>query len=590
MILTRKKLKTVVWFTILLAGLSTLPSFAQKKKKGDEDSPRGIKLREAEFYFTEGEKYFILEDYSKALIYYQRAIESNPDNGTIHYKIAEVLSKSNKADDLIKASASIENAIALDKTNKFFYLSAAAIYNSLGRFEKAAEVYESMMREIKGTEEYLYELAAVYQYGDRTAEAIKTYDRAEDVFGVSEVSSVQKLRLYLEAGKQKEGLAEGEKLMNAFPDEEKFVMAFAEILAQKGLREQGVAYLEKFIAANPASLNAKMLLAGFYRDTNQESKARPILLTLFDNPDLEMTSKLVIIGAYNTELNNDKTKGITDTDKQGFALQLFEKLRDSNPSDPSVHIVGGDLYLASGKIREAQKEYLLAAENGDVSFEVWENLLYLEIQLEQYDLVLQHSEKALELYPNQAMIHYFNGFAHLRKRHFEESVASLEQAKKLSQANAALVSEINGMLGEAYNGKKDYPRSDKAYEDALEYSPNNVTLLNNYSFYLAMRKENLERAEKMSATLVKTQPDNPIFLDTHAWVLYMRQKYREARKFMERAISTGKATASHFEHYGDILYQLGEIDSAVIQWEKARGLNAKSETLNKKIANRKIYE
>jgi len=589
-ILTRKKLKTVVWFTILLAGLSTLPSFAQKKKKGDEDSPRGIKLREAEFYFTEGEKYFILEDYSKALIYYQRAIESNPDNGTIHYKIAEVLSKSNKADDLIKASASIENAIALDKTNKFFYLSAAAIYNSLGRFEKAAEVYESMMREIKGTEEYLYELAAVYQYGDRTAEAIKTYDRAEDVFGVSEVSSVQKLRLYLEAGKQKEGLAEGEKLMNAFPDEEKFVMAFAEILAQKGLREQGVAYLEKFIAANPASLNAKMLLAGFYRDTNQESKARPILLTLFDNPDLEMTSKLVIIGAYNTELNNDKTKGITDTDKQGFALQLFEKLRDSNPSDPSVHIVGGDLYLASGKIREAQKEYLLAAENGDVSFEVWENLLYLEIQLEQYDLVLQHSEKALELYPNQAMIHYFNGFAHLRKRHFEESVASLEQAKKLSQANAALVSEINGMLGEAYNGKKDYPRSDKAYEDALEYSPNNVTLLNNYSFYLAMRKENLERAEKMSATLVKTQPDNPIFLDTHAWVLYMRQKYREARKFMERAISTGKATASHFEHYGDILYQLGEIDSAVIQWEKARGLNAKSETLNKKIANRKIYE
>mgnify|MGYP003447542345 FL=1 len=59
---------------------------------------------------------------------------------------------------------------------------------------------------------------------------------------------------------------------------------------------------------------------------------------------------------------------------------------------------------------------------------------------------------------------------------------------------------------------------------------------------------------------------------------------------MERALSTGNATATHFEHYGDILFQLGDITGAVQQWEKARGLNANSEILNKKIANRQIYE
>jgi tetratricopeptide (TPR) repeat protein len=588
--LIKQKLKTVLWLGVVLACLSSLPAVAQKKRKGDDDSPRGIKLREAEFYFTEGEKYFILEDYSKALIYYQRAIESNPANGTIHYKIAEVLSKSNKPEDLIKASASIENAIALDKNNKFFYLCASGIYNSLGRFEKAADAYEKMISEIEGTEEYLYELAAVYQYADKVTEAIRTYDRAEEFFGINEISSVQKLRLYLESDKLKEGLAEGEKLIKAFPDDEKFQMAFAEVLAQKGLREQSISYLEKFVASYPQAVNARMLLAGFYRDNNQEEKARPLLLSLFDNPELEMTSKVVIMGAYNTELNTNKTKGIHDSDKELFAIELFEKLKTSDPEDPGVHIIGGDLYLATGKIREAQKEYLQAAENGDVSFEVWENLLYLEIQLEQYDAVLQHSEKALEIFPNQAMIHYFNGFAHLRKRHYPEATVSFEQARKLSQGNPALVGEINGMLGEAYHGTKEYAKSDKAYDDALAYSPNNTALLNNYSFYLAMRKENLEKAEKMSSALVKSNPDNPTFLDTHAWVLYVRQKYKEARKYIEKAISTGKATASHFEHYGDILYQLGEIDSAVIQWEKARGLNAKSETLNKKIANRKIYE
>jgi predicted Zn-dependent protease len=105
-----------------------------------------------------------------------------------------------------------------------------------------------------------------------------------------------------------------------------------------------------------------------------------------------------------------------------------------------------------------------------------------------------------------------------------------------------------------------------------------------------LRKENLDKAEKMSSSLIKNHPENPTFLDTYAWVLYTRGKYKEAKKIMERAISTGRATATHFEHYGDILYKLGDVEDAVRQWEKARGLNANSETLNKKIANKKIYE
>jgi tetratricopeptide (TPR) repeat protein len=563
---------------------------AQRKKRPTDDSPQGLRQREAEFYFTEGEKFFILEDYAKALLYYQRALEINPENATVHYKIADVLARSNKQDDLVKASLSIENALKLYKTNKYFYLLAASIYNSLARFDKAAEAYETMISEVKGTEEYLYELAAVYQYANKPGEAIKAYTKAENIFGVNETSSLQKIRLYLEGGNIKEALAEGDKLMNAFPEEERYVMSFTELLSQKGLRDQAIRHLEKFANGNPEAGNAKMLLAGFYRDTQQEQKARPLLTALFNDPAVDVSSKIIILGAYNAELHQLKTKNLSDPDKETFAISLYEKLLASNPENTNVHIVGGDLYLSTGRNREAQKAYLEAVGQGEVSFEVWENLLYLETQLEQWDNVIKHAETALEIYPNQGMIHYFNGYAFMRKRLYQEAIFSFEQAKKLAASNAELVSEINGMLGDSYNAIKEYIKSDKAYEEALAFNPDNATLLNNYSYYLALRKENLEKAEKMSATLVKNNPDNPTFLDTHAWVLYVRQKYKEAKKFIERAISTGKASASHFEHYGDILYQLGDIDNAVMQWEKARGMNAKSEILNKKIANRKIYE
>jgi len=146
------------------------------------------------------------------------------------------------------------------------------------------------------------------------------------------------------------------------------------------------------------------------------------------------------------------------------------------------------------------------------------------------------------------------------------------------------------MLGDAYNSTKAYEKSDKAYDEALVLNPNNYMALNNYSYYLALRKSNLEKAEKMSAQLAKNNPDNPTFLDTYAWVLYTREKFKDARKVIERAISTGNANATHFEHYGDILFKLGDVNTAVEQWQKARGMNANSEILNKKIANRKMYE
>lgn len=564
---------------------------AQKKKKPSGGSAtHGVSQREAEFYFTEGEKYFILEDYAKALLYYQRTLEIDPENATVHYKIAEVLARGTKAEDLQRASASIETALKFEKGNKYFYQLAATIYNGLGKFDKAAQAYENLLQQVKGTEEYLFELAAVYQYANEPEEAIRVYNRAENVLGINETSSIQKQKLYFDMGKIKEAVVEGEKLITAFPDEERYVMGFAEMLSQKGQQSLAVGYLEKFLQQNKKASNAAMLLSGIYRDLNQEQKARTLLTTVFDDPSTDLNSKVIVLGAYNTEINQGKVNGKTDHEKEAFALTLFQKLEKQYPEEPNVHIVGGDLYLSTGKNNEAQKEYSKAIALGDVNYEVWQNLLYIEMQIDQLDNVIRHSESALELFPNQGMLYYFNGYAHVLKHHNTEAVSSLLQARKLITNNQSLIGEINGMLGDAYNALKEYIKSDEAYEAALQINPDNNNVLNNYSYYLALRKENLDKAEKMASTLIKNNPDAPAFLDTYAWVLYVKGKFKEARKVIEKAIGTGHASATHFEHYGDILYQLGDVNGAVQQWEKARGMNANNENLNKKIANKRVYE
>ncbi|MEQ8425635.1 MAG: tetratricopeptide repeat protein, partial [Cyclobacteriaceae bacterium] len=347
--------------------------------------------------------------------------------------------------------------------------------------------------------------------------------------------------------------------------------------------------LENYIASHPDSGNSKMLLAGFYKDNNQPDKANAFLKEVFSDPSVDVSSKIIVVGTYAATLNQQKQSGNVDASLRAFTFDLYHELKEGYPTEPNVNIVGGDLFLGLEENQDAKREYLTAIQKGSTSFDAWQNLLYLESQDNEFDSIIVHSEQGLELFPNQAMLYYFNGFAHARKNNYREAVYSLEQAKRLSSSNEGMVSDINGLLGDAYNAMKNYKKSDEAYDAALEFNPNNYLILNNYSYYLALRNEFLEKAEKMSALAVKNNPANNSYLDTHAWVLFTREKYKEAKKVMERVMQSNPTNSTFYEHYGDILFKLGNIEEAVKQWEKAKSLDTTNELIDKKIANRRLY-
>lgn len=569
--------------------LATFPTNAQrdKKKKTPEAELSGLRMREAESVFTEGMKFFILEDYTKALGAFQRAAELNPQEPMVYFKMAEVYAKSQSAEDISRAATSIEAALKLEKKNRYFYLLAAEIYASQNELGKAANALEALTREADNSGEHLYQLAAIYLYDRKPDEALKTYNRAESVLGISEVSSLQKQKIYFDQGKTEQAIAEGEKLLAAFPDEERYVVGIAETLAQKGQQKKAAEYLEKFLAAHPEGGSSKILLAGLYRDAGREQESRKLIREAMKDPSVELNSKLLVVQTYTTQIAQQAVSKVADSDLPEFVVGLYEELKNQYPEDPNVYIAGGNLHISLRQKAEAEKAFLGAIQRGSASFEAWQNLLALEAETGKFDSLVFHSEQGMEIFPNQAMLYYFNGYGHLSLRNYREAASSLERAKKLAASNPGLQHDINSMLGDAYHGTKEYVKSDQAYEAALAHTPNDAFVLNNYSYYLSLRKEHLEKAERMAAQVIKDNPDNSTYLDTYAWVLYARDKFREARKVMEHALSLPGVSSVHFEHYGDILFQLGEIDQAVRQWEKARSMTNDHQALDRKIANRR---
>jgi len=94
----------------------------------------------------------------------------------------------------------------------------------------------------------------------------------------------------------------------------------------------------------------------------------------------------------------------------------------------------------------------------------------------------------------------------------------------------------------------------------------------------------LTKAAAMSAKAVKLEPENSSFLDTYAWILYQKEEYKEAKKWMLKALENGGDKSSTIlDHYGDVLFRLGNVDEALRYWNKAKEKGMHTGILEQKI-------
>ena len=564
-----------IWLGCALLLIATSSTLAQKNKASREER----KVREATYYFTEGVKYDILEDYEKALALFEKSLESDPDNAAAHYKIASILSRQGILDDALSHA---NQAIELNPDNKYYYLTKAEILTQQSNFEGAAQVYETLIDRLDKTDDYLFDLAALYLYQQNFDQSIEAYNRIEQKYGLLPEVVVAKQRIYLQQNKLDKAIEEGERLIEAMPGESDYVIALAEIFISNGKDQEAIPYLEELLEMAPDNPEAELLLAKIYQNQGNDAEAEKHMGAAFTNPNLNLKLKLELVAKYIQELPDPETEQLLTT--------LTDNILESHPDEAEAYILKGDFMNAIDSARQARNYYLQSLNYDETNFDVWQNMLTIEFQtLQETDSVVKHSEQALELFPNQAIVYFYNGAAHAALQNFDEAAYSLDQARRLSN-NRELTLYCNIYLGDVYNGLEQYEKSEEAYEAVLKADPSNDYVLNNYSYFLALRQEKLPYAKQLSTRLLELNPNNANYLDTHGWVLYMLGEYKQARKYIERALEQGASSGEVVEHYGDILFKLGDVDEAVQQWMKAKGMDDASELIDKKIADRKLYE
>ena len=224
-------------------------------------------------------------------------------------------------------------------------------------------------------------------------------------------------------------------------------------------------------------------------------------------------------------------------------------------------------------------------------FTVWQQIFFINSDLQDFESLKTYTEEAKEYFPNQALVYFFNGLAYQQTKDYDNAEKAYNRGVKMAGENIELKSQFYSNLGDVYNELKQYKESDDNFEKALALNSRNAYVLNNYSYYLSLRGEQLEKAAEMSKRSNEISPGNSSFLDTYAWIMYKDGKYKEAKEWQLKAIeASDRPSATLLEHLGDILFKLGEKTAAVEKWEEAAQLSGGSEFLPKKIADKQLYE
>ncbi len=561
---------------------------AQKKGKSSkgvtQDDTQAIldKRIKTEALFLEGLQARLLGNDLDAIDKMKQVLKIDAKNAAACYELTRIYFEMGDMDNAEKYGTT---SIKLDPNNEWYYIYLAETKAQKGDFQGASKVYENLTKAKPKDFEYYNDWAFMLSKQNKFKEAIAVYDLLEKKMGGSDEELIfEKVNLLLNIGDFDRSIGEMQKLIKLDPREYSYYGMLAEIFEAKKDFPNAISAYEDLLKIDPENTDATVALAKIYQEKGDQVKYNEIISRLFRNKTLDIDSKILAFIPFIEEMIDDTTKG-----KE--TLRLADIILEAHPDDPKAITAKADVLLNLNQKEAAKAAYISATEKGDCPLTIWTQLLTVLSEMNDNAGIMVYGEKAMEKFPQEPILNFYYSIGAIQLKETKAAISSLEKGVALQNRNPQLLVQMYTTLGDLYSGIKEYEKADTIYEKALTIDPNNPTVLNNYAYFLSVRNIKIEKAERMSRKSNLLEDKNSAFQDTYAWILYQKGNYKEAKIWMEKAMGKNETLANGvlWEHYGDILFKLGDVDKAMIYWKKALEANPEDEDkLKEKIKTKSI--
>ena len=569
---------------IVVIVVMALTAIAGKK----EPAKQGVSLtdqRKAEYIFVQAQSEKLKGNYDSfyELLSHAHAIDST--NTAISFYLGMSKLRMNNA-----TKESCEQGLALMK--KHFDAQPEDLYETtfysdanmqLGHPEEALRTIKVLNEYNPNRLELQVRLAEAYSQSGDYAQSNATYDSIAALFGNAIQITSSKIENYMAMNDSAGALREMRGLLATAPRNDSYNIAMSSLFQHYGKSDSALYYLDRAQEYAPDNGYIYLARAEYYSQTGDSVGYEQQIYNALTAEQLDVDSKLgVLLGYIRQQLaHEDTTQRINN---------LFTVLIQQHPHEAKIHQLYSEYLYARKDIKGAIEQLAYSLDVNPTDAESWRNMVILNMMDDNYADAVKASEKALEYNPDNVDLRRYVAGCYYQMEEYDKAIASYEETLSMvDSTELVLRAEIITGLGDIYSQIKDTVKAIECYERALELDPLNSGALNNYAYFLAQRGEDLDRAERMAALAVKDDPENANFIDTYAWVFFAKKDYEKALLYIKQAVELDED--NHLlEHYGDILWFIGEKDQAIEQWNKALEEDPDNEVLQRKVKDKTYYE
>jgi len=532
--------------------------------------------------YFEATKEKMLGNYDKALAIFNQCLSIDRNNAAVNYQMADIFEYYKQPDTALVYA---KRAAAIEPTNVWYQDLYAQCLQDKGRYKEMIGVYQGLLKDHPNELDYYYKLAlAQIETGDYE-KAADTYDMLEQKQGgFSEEITKEKIKIYEKVKDYAKAESQVKRLVTYDSTNIENYDLLGDLYELEGKSDKAFDLYIKIEKLYPNEPSIHLSLAEYYRSKHEEKQSYTELYDAFTAPSLDIDTEVrILLSFYSLSNGRDSL--------QYQAELLCSAMVKAHPDNAKAHTIYGDFLSRSGAYKDAREQYKITLSEDSSKFAIWEQLMGMDIQINDFNDLAEVSEGAMGLFPNQPVSYLYNGVAKNQQKKYEGAVSSLSKGIEYIVNDNTLLIQFYSTLGDAYNSLKKYASSDSAYEQALRINPNDDNILNNYSYYLSERDTNLVRAEAMSKRANELVENNGTYQDTYAWVLFKSGNYKDAKLWEDKSLSNGGVKdGAVLDHYGDILFKLGDKDNALVYWQRAHQAGLNSGLLNRKIQDKQLYD
>jgi Tfp pilus assembly protein PilF len=528
-----------------------------------------------DYIYTEAVRQKLLGNSGDAIKLLEQCISMNPGSDAPYYQISQILLSRG---DVANGKKYALKAYKADERNIWYLSLLGNIYYQEKNLDSSLLFYNKIIKLDPENDGVMLTLGNVYSEKGDYKKAGETYSYLETKYGSNENIIMAQVKNLVSEGDFKSAEEKINKLIKESPDEVLYNGILAEIYRSQGENEKALDVYNKLVNIDPTDPQTLLSIGDFLLEGKNYNELFTVLNSIILNDKIAKEDKISLLAKC---LEADSLITTRGNDYE-LVIRVMEA---TYKDDPIVNLLRPEYYQKAGKNLLAINRLEEMIKENPENYYAWEKLLLLYSETGDYDKLFIKGEECATKFNRSYLAKILYASAASEKGKYDIALEEIRKAKILAGDQKELLIQALSIEADVYYRKKEYSKAFSTFREALKLDPSDLTILNNYSYFLAEQEQDLDEAENMIKIVIEKESGNTTFLDTYAWVLYKRGKLKEAAKVMEDIMKDGKEDADWFEHYGFIMRDMKKCSVAIEYWKKAMLLDEKRQNLKKEIEN-----